>query len=233
MDWLGVDRRRLGTGLVVFGVIGMLLAGLIALTLVGGAIAARNLDDRLVADQARVAASLDRLTVAVDRLATSTEHASGTLTSTRDLVTQAGLVLDDLAGSTDELSRGLDVSILGQRPLAAAASRFHDLAGRIRAFSSQTGGLAGNLDTDTADLADLALRIRAIGSDVSDLSARLSAFDRTGTIVVLILAGALVGGLLVAWIAVAAGLCAWTGLRLRRPSVPATRVPDDPAVPIG
>src|SRR6188474_31702 len=47
MTLLGVDQRRAGTAMLVFGVIGVVLAGLIALALVGTAIAARDLDERL------------------------------------------------------------------------------------------------------------------------------------------------------------------------------------------
>ena len=31
MEWLGVDRRRLGTGMLVFGLVGMVIAGIVAL----------------------------------------------------------------------------------------------------------------------------------------------------------------------------------------------------------
>jgi hypothetical protein len=216
MQWLGVERRRLGTGLLVFGMVGVILAGIIAVGLVGGAIAARNLDDRLVADQARLTATLDRLTVTIDKLATSTDHAGATLQSSSALVTEAGLVLRDAAAATEALSQGLNFNVLGQQPLAGAATRFHDLAGRISVFADGTGTLASNLGTNAADLADLADRTREIGADVRDLSARLSAFDRTGQIVNLIIGGILLGGLLVAWVAVAAALCAWAGWRLRR-----------------
>ena len=60
MEWLGVERRRLGTGLLAFGLIGMILAGIIAIGLFAGAVAARNLDDRISADQAKLSAALEK-----------------------------------------------------------------------------------------------------------------------------------------------------------------------------
>jgi hypothetical protein len=65
MDWLGVDLRRMGTTLLVFGVIGMVIAGIVAAGLIGGAIAARNLDDRLAAERVRLVQTLDRVDAAM------------------------------------------------------------------------------------------------------------------------------------------------------------------------
>jgi hypothetical protein len=220
MDWLGVDRHRAGTGLLGFGIVGVVLAGIIALALVGGAIAARNLDDRLAADQAQLVAMLDRLTATIDRLATGTMDASMTLETTGDIVADTGGILTDIATTTDGLAGALDVSIVGNRPFAGAADDLRRLASRVDGFAGRTTTLAANLDADTADLTDLAARTRTMRDDVAAIAARLTAFDRTAEIVNLLVGGILLAGLLVAWVGVAAALCAWAGWRLRRPAVP-------------
>ncbi len=50
----------------------------------------------------------------------------------------------------------------------------------------------------------------------SDLATRIDAFDQAGEIVSLLVGGIILGGFLVAWLAIAAAFCAWAGWRLRK-----------------
>jgi len=216
MEWLGVDRRRLGTGMLVFGVVGLVLAGVVAAGLLAGGIAARKLDDRLVASQNLIAASLTRLTLTTDSLATSVDDASTTLGTSRDGVVHARDVLTELASATDELASALDVSIVGNRPFDATVARLHDVSARVRAFEDDATKLAANLDTNAGDVSQMAAAIRQMRSQVADLAGAVVSFDQTGDLVGLIVGGIVLGALLTAWIAVAAGAMAWAGWRLRR-----------------
>ena len=49
-----------------------------------------------------------------------------------------------------------------------------------------------------------------------DLADRVDAFDQAGEIISLIVGGIILGGILVAWLAIAAAFCAWAGWRLRK-----------------
>ena len=216
MEWLGVERRRLGTALLGFGLVGMVLAAIIAAGLIAGGIAARNLDDRITADQARLSAALHRMTTSIDTLATSTAHAGATLNTTGALIDEAGLVIQDLAGVSDELANNLGFSVLGQQPLAGAAGKFRDFSVRLKAFQGMTGGLSDNLSTNADDLTTLTAEIKQIGSTSADLAARVDTFDQAGEIVSLMVGGIILGGLLVLWLAIAAAFCAWAGWRLRK-----------------
>ncbi len=220
MEWREIDRRRLGTGLLVFGVVGVVLAGLIALALLGGAIAARSLDERLVADQDRIAASLTRLTLTMDTLALSTDHAGATLVTSRDAVTHASDLLGELSSASDELATALDVDILGTRPFASAAARIRDVATRTTTLQKDTAGLALNLDSNASDVAIMSAEIRALKTQTAELAGAVAGFDRIDQIVGLLIGGIVLGGLLTAWVAMAAGACAWAGWRLRR-AIPA------------
>ena len=216
MEWLGVERRRLGTALLGFGLVGMVLAAIIAAGLIAGGIAARNLDDRITADQAKLSAALHRVDASIDKLAVSTAHAGATLNTTSALINQAGIVIEDLAGVTDELANNLGFNVLGQQPLAGAATRFRDFSTRLRTFGGMTGGLSDNLSTNADDLTGLTTEIQQIGDMTEDLSARVDAFDQAGEIVSLIVGGIILGGLFVLWLAIAAAFCAWAGWRLRK-----------------
>ena len=216
MEWLGVERRRLGTVLLIFGLIGMVLAAVIAAGLIAGGIAARNLDDRIAADQAKLSSSLHRIDASIAKLATSTDHAAATLNTTGALIGEAGLVIEDLAGVSDELANNLNFNILGQQPLAGAANRFRDFGARLRTFQGMTGGLEDNLTTNANDLTSLTTEIEQIGVMTQDLAERVDDFDRAGEIIALMVGGIILGGLLVAWLALAAAFCAWAGWRLRK-----------------
>jgi methyl-accepting chemotaxis protein len=216
MDALGFDRRKLGAGLLAFGLTGVLLAGVIAAGLIGGAVAARNLDERLVADQQRIAAALTRLTVSMESLAMTTENAGATLTTSAEAVAEAQLVLQDTASAAGALASALDISILGSKPFAGASERIGALALRIAAFDEQAGSLAQNLDTNAGDVTAMTAQVRELKSQVQELATAVADFDRIDQLVDLIIGGIALGGLLVAWVAVGAAMCAWVGWRLRR-----------------
>jgi hypothetical protein len=218
MDAIGFDRRKLGAGLLAFGLTGVLLAGLIAAGLIGGAVAARNLDERLVADQQRIAAALTRLTVSMESLAMTTENAGATLTTSAEAVAEAQLVLQDTATAAGALASALDISILGSKPFAGASERIGALALRIAAFDEQAGSLAQNLDTNAGDVAAMTAQVRELKSQVQELATAVADFDRIDELVDLVIGGIALGGLLVAWVAVGAAMCAWVGWKLRKVS---------------
>ena len=216
MDALGVAPRRLGTAMLAFGLVGLVIAGIVAIGLIGGAFAARSLDDRLEADQARLTVALTDVTDTLGSLSTSLDGMSGTLATSSATLLHASDVLDKLASVSESLAGALDISILGNRPFQGASERIRELAAQIRVFEEDAARLAANLSTNAGDLEDLAANLAKLQGQAAELTERVAAFDRTDEIVGLLVGGILLGGLLVAWIAVAAGACAWFGWRLRR-----------------
>ncbi len=211
-----MDRQRLGSAMLAFGIVGLLLAAVVAVTLVAGGIAARTLDDRVVAGQDRIAASLTRLTLTVDSVATSVDHGSTTLATSRDSVAHAVDALGELAGTSDSLASALDVSILGQQPFTSAVTQLHDMATRVRTFQDDATRLAANLDQDSSDAAQIAGQIRDMRSQVAELAGGVAGLTGARDVVSFALGGIVLAGLLTAWTAVLAGAIAWAGLRLRR-----------------
>ena len=234
MEWLAVGRRRLGTALVVFGAIGVLLAGILGVGLVAGAGAMRDLDDRLTTQQVALADALDRASSSLGQLADATANASTTLATSGVAVGHAGEVLDELANVSRDLAQTLDISILGQRPLATAASKFGDLAGRAQVFSDDAAALAAALATNATDAAALATQVGTLEDRAAVLATEVRAFEGMGKLVGLLTAGMALAGLLVAWFGVLAVGIAWAGWRLRRAASPAApqadpaREPGDP-----
>jgi methyl-accepting chemotaxis protein len=217
MSWLGIDLRRMGTALLVFGIIGVIVAGLVAVGLIGGAIAARNLDERLATDQARLAQTLSRVDATMAQTVTTIGNAGTTLSTTSETLTSAGDVLGRVADTSDTLSSSLGaISILGAQPLRTAGERFAELATDARAFQEKADALATNLGTNAGDTGALADRIDELRGEVTSLQDRVASFEATGEIASLLFWGSLLLGLLAAWLATAGGACAWVGLRLRR-----------------
>lgn len=228
MDLAGIDRRRLGNALLAFGLVGLVLAAIVALGLIGGAIAARDLDDRLEADQARLSATLDRLATTTASVVTTTSNAGATLGSTSHLLGRAQGVLGELADVSAELGNALNLSILGSQPFASSAQQFRELETQVRAFQADTGTLAARLDTNATDVTALSARLRDIETQIGDLAERIAAYEGTGRIAGTLVGGMLLAGLLVAWLAAGAAACAWFGWRVRRGDL---RLPEAVEVP--
>jgi hypothetical protein len=188
----------------------------IASGLIGGAFAARNLDERLLADQERLAAALTRLTVSMDSLALTTEHAGDTLATSAETVAEAQLVLQDTASAAGGLASALDISILGSKPFAGASDRLSALALRVSEFEQKAAALATNLSTNAGDARAMTEQVRQLKVQMQDLATTVADFDRIDQLVSLVVGGIALGGLLVAWVAVGAAMCAWVGWRLRR-----------------
>ena len=215
MTLLGVDRRRAGNALFAFGVVGVLLAGVITLALVGTAMATRGLDERLQADQARLADTLDELSVTTAAAVRSIENASATLDRTGASVQDARDVLEELASASDSLADSLGITIFGNQPFAGAAQRFRTFSDRVRVFSEDATGIADAVTTNSEDMGRLAERVALMETQLSDYAERVAESERIGQIGTWIALSVLLGGLLAAWLAIAAGACAWVGWKLR------------------
>ena len=216
MEWLGVDRRRLGAALLVFGLVGLLLAGIVAGALVAGGFAARHLDDQIVAAQNQAGASLTRLTLTMDSVAQSVDNASATLGTSRDGVIHAADAIGGVADTADSLATSLDITILGQQPFTSAVANLRSLETKVRTFQGDAIKLAANLDQNTNDAATIAGEVRDMRSQVAELAGALTSFARTREVVGLAVGGIVLGALLTLWQAVLAAGIAWMGWRLRR-----------------
>jgi hypothetical protein len=216
MEWIGVDRRRLGTAMLVFGVIGLVLAGIVAGSLVAGGFAARNLDDKIVAGQDRIGAALTRLTLTMDSVATSIDNASTTLGTSRDGVVHAADALGQVADTADSLATSLDVTILGQQPFTSAVANLRTLEAKVRVFQDDAIKLAANLDLNASDVTTIAGEVRDMRSQVAELAGAVTGFANTREVVSLAVGGIVLGGLLTLWEAILAAGIAWMGWRLRR-----------------
>lgn len=216
MDVLGLDRRRLGTGLLAFGIVGLVLTGLLTVGLTAGAVTAASLDSRLAALTEDISGSLDRASEAMGDAVQVTERTRAALGSGSAAVRGSAGTLDTLAATTDDLAGALDFTILGQQPLAGVAATFATFSTDLERTSAELDALSADLTELDASLGPIGDDLRALQRRFDDLAARLDSGDAFGgvatglTLVLVLLAAAAI------WLLVLAGGITWLGWRLRR-----------------
>ena len=227
-------RRRLGYGLLAFGLSGLVLL-LAAAALVFGSLAA--VDDAATGferQRAELVAMLGPASSAMDSAAMSTSNAGGSLTSSAAAADQAAVLTTRLASSFEGLAALSSFEVFGSRPFAGLAGEFTQVGADARALSTDLTSTAAALRTNVADTAAVAADLRSLALQLDELEASLGAFDGAGlgsATAALNAARIVLVGLL-AWLAVPAVLCTWLGWRLtratlRRSAAP-TSAPTDP-----
>jgi hypothetical protein len=216
MRILGLDARRLGSGLVAFGLVGVVIGALAAIALGTSGIAARSLEDRLVAGQASLANGLTQASESVGQAATAMGNLQATILTTQKTLTDTSDALTSFADTSDALAQGLGFSVLGQQPLAGAATQFAQLSVKLRTFAADAEALSTNLSANATDLEVMSAQLTKLQSQLSRLGQDLAASNAAGGIATGLMLGTLLGAALCAWVAGLAGFLAWLGLRLRR-----------------
>ena len=209
--------RRLSTGLVLYGVLGLMLAvvGGFALAWVGGRVAA--VAERTGEQVDSIVATLDQTSFVLSSMGASATSFSGTLERTPPAVRQTAQTVVNLRANLILVEGQLSaINILGARPLANAANLFGQMATDLEGLDTRLETIAADLDTNRAALVDNSARLAALGTELNGLADDL----RGGVIedsladVELILAG--LSALLIAWALVPAVGALLLGLSIRR-----------------
>lgn len=182
--------ERLSTGLIAFGVAGLIAAliGLAALAWAGGRIS--SLADTVDSEVDILAITLDRTAATLRDAGTSAVSFAVTLERTPPSVRQAAATIRNLRPNLQAIESQLAaINILGARPLADAAQLFGEMSADMAGLDTRLDLIASDLETDRDvllvnaesldELADrteaLALRVRGgvIQSGLGDLQAAL------------------------------------------------------------
>jgi hypothetical protein len=208
--------RRFSTGLIAYGIVGLVIAaiGLVLLLYVGGRVDA--LADRTSARVETVITTLDRTATVLQDAGDTAVSFSQTLERTPPAVRQAadtvGNLQDDLRSIQGQLAA---FSILGANPLTRVSEVFGSIAANIEGLDTRLVSIADSLDENKASLLTNAASLRALGTQIDAIADDL----RTGVVedsladVQLILTVLFV--LLVAWTAVPAAGALLIGWWLR------------------
>jgi methyl-accepting chemotaxis protein len=221
MEVLGLPARRLGNGMVAFGVVGLVVTVVLALTWLGGLVALQDLDDRLEEDRQAVAVALGNTADLMASTATALEEVTGSMDSMGAALTDAADLLDRLASTTASLADSLNVTILGQQPFAGAAENLETIAEDLDTFAGHSGDLAADLETLEPSLGALAADLRTVEDSVSALAVRVEEFSGVEQLVGFVRLYVLLSALLAGWLALLAAGCIWAGRQLQAAAVTA------------
>lgn len=171
--------RRLSTGLIAYGVVGVLLAliGAFALAWVGGRVGA--IADRTGEQIGSIVSTLDQTAIVLSSMGTSATSFSGTLERTPPAVRQTAQTVANLRENLILVQGQLSaINILGARPLANAANLFGQMAVDLEGLDTRLEVIAADLDDNRAALVENSTRLQALGTELDGVADDL----RGGTI---------------------------------------------------
>jgi methyl-accepting chemotaxis protein len=214
--------RRLSTGLLIYGAIGIVVAivGLVALLWIGARIEAAA--DRADTTIAQLTATIDRTSTAIEDAGATAGSFATTLDDASLAVAQAATIIRDVQPQLESLETQFrSISILGNQPLSRAADLVGNIKTQLDGFDERLDGIATSLGQNRDSLVKNADSLDALGASMGRLSDRLksgviqeSLSDLQTVVEVLILvfvvwtAVPAVGAIILGW---------WLRSELRRP----------------
>ncbi|HEX3264448.1 MAG TPA: hypothetical protein VHR16_02160 [Candidatus Limnocylindrales bacterium] len=217
-----MERRRLGMGLIAFGVAGLVLIGSAGALVLASLSAVGDAATGFEQQRAKVVEMLGPASAALERAASSASNAGTSLTETRDSAAQAATLMARLSESFDSLAALGSFEILGARPFAGLSGQFSQVATESRTLSADLARSADAMDTNITDSAAVAADLRTLADQLAELETSLGAPPEGSpgagnpTLPVDLAKLVLVGLLL--WFAVPALVSIWIGWRWYRPS---------------
>lgn len=183
---LRTGLRRLSTGLIAYGVIGLAIAilGLVASLSLGTRV--DGLVDRSSEQLDTVIATLDETAAALSDAGTSAVSFSVTLERTPPTVRQAAQTVGNLQGNLRTVEGQLaSLSILGTRPLADVAALFGQMSSDLEGLDTRLGLIADDLEDNRVALLANARSLAAMGERLAgiadDLQGSGASLEPTGS----------------------------------------------------
>lgn len=210
------SRKRIGAALVAYGIVGTILAFMVAGAGLYGAVRLDDAVSRVEAQRAELAATVGAAADALASVVSTVEASRPGIDRLTSMTGQLSGVAGDIATAANDLAGRMDVSVLGFQPFAG-------LGAQMSAIGSQVGGVAADLEAIGPAVAAVADGTAGISASLVTLQARLAAvseridalgpFDQTGRILAI---GLVLIVLLDLWLAIPAVTAIVVGRRLRR-----------------
>ena len=209
--------RRLSTGLIAYGVLGLVLAvvGGLALVWVGGRVG--GIADRTGEQVESIVSTLDQTALVLSSMGTSATSFSGTLERTPPAVRQTAQTVGNLRQNLILVESQLSaINILGARPLANAANLFGQMATDLEGLDGRLEVIAADLDSNREALLDNSTKLQALGTELEGLADGLRGGVVEESLADIQLILAVLSVLLVVWLAFPAAGALALGWWLRR-----------------
>lgn len=216
--------RRLSTGLIAYGLIGIALAlvGAFALSWVSGRVGA--VADRTGEQVDSIVSTLDETAIVLSSMGTSATSFSGTLERTPPAVRQTAQTVANLRANLILVQGQLaGINILGARPLADAANLFGQMATDLEGLDTRLEVIAADLDANRTALLDNSTKLQSLGRELDGVADDLRGGSIEESLADLQLILVVLSALLVVWALLPAAGALALGWWLRRE----LRVTDD------
>ena len=208
--------RRLATGLIVYGVIGLLLAMIATVALFYAG-------NRLSSVATRVDAQLDSVVATLDRTADVLADAASTATSFAVTIERTPPVVRQTAAAIAELRTGLRnaqqemaaVTILGREPLGGVSDVFGRMASNLDGLDTRLELIAGDLEANRTALLANAESLGALSDQMASVARDLETGTVQDSFADLQAAIVIIAIVLVVWMTVPAAGALWLGRWLR------------------
>jgi hypothetical protein len=171
---LAAALRRASTGLLIYGVVGLLVAvlGLVALIWVGGRMGA--LTERTSAQVEEIAGTLEASGQALEDAASTTLSFAVTLERTPPTIRQAAQTVANLEANMRQTADQLaSISILGSQPLGRVSGLFSQMATDLDGLDTRLELIATDLEGNRDALLANAASLRETGIRLDGLAADL------------------------------------------------------------
>lgn len=211
----GPARRRAGTLLLTYGIVGvLLLGGLFAATL---AVAFMGRDGFARVDETidEVVAVIDSTSAALEQTDTTLAGVSVSLTETAGVIDEAaaltGIIADGATTLADEVG---SFSVLGQKPLAGIEQPLRDMSDSLARLGVQLEATGAALADNAEDVEVLAARLGTVSETLMASRDRIANVDTQlggAALLAMVVVLAIIG-----WLMVPAIAAIWVGRQWRR-----------------
>ena len=209
--------RRLSTGLVVYGGIGLGVAALGLVAVIWASLRVAALTETVDREVDQLTTTLDRTAATLHDASDSADAFSFTLDRTPASVRQSAATIRNLRPNLQAIENQLaSINILGSQPMADAARLFGQMATDLEGLDTRLDQVADDLDVDRDTLRQNARSLDDLGDRTAALSQRVrtgfvqSGIGDLGTVFVLTML------VFTGWTAVPAAGALALGLWLRR-----------------
>jgi hypothetical protein len=213
---LRAGLRRLATGLIVYGVVGLALALVAALALVYAAGRLGSMGDRLDRQVDTVVATLGRTSTALADASTSARSFAVTIERTPPAVRQTAQAIadlrTDLRSVQDQMAR---IVILGGAPLSGVSDAFGRMAGNLDGLDARLELIATDLEGNRSALLTNADSLGAFGDQLAEISTELEGGMVQDSLEDVRIAVVILSVVLLVWMTIPAAGALWLGRWLR------------------
>jgi hypothetical protein len=192
-------RRRLSTLLVAFGLVGTVLFGALAVTLL--------ISSPSLLNAGETGGSIESARQLADDSAAALRDLDRTLANSSDALDDSARTLNDLAATMRSGADALRISVLGQQPFSAVANQFASTADQAAATAQSITVTAGSVASIRAAIALMIADLGSLRTQLDELDIGLGRLTNP-----LVWIGILIALL---WLLALAAVVAWIGWQLR------------------